>query len=377
MKKTILTSLVAIISLTTNAQTTTGNVSTNTTVQGLNTTIKSTYNTNIRGALINVGAVGGKDVTTIAGHNTEVKTTYTSLNSAQTFVNGEKTVFNQQGTNTTINKTGISTAGTITGAKMYTQGLDVGNELINLKDAVSLKASTSSVTNLTNRVTATESNITNLQNTKADKTQLDALDNKVNTEVSRLDGRIDATNTRVDNLDNRVTTEVNRLDNEIVKTNNVVEANRITAANATAQVQTNLNTQVTRLDGRIDATNHNVSVLRSEVEANHKKAMDADEQIRTDLRTENQRALRAEQALGDRVDGLGATMMAFGSMASSAVFDPKKRGNMSFGVGTYQKSVAYAVGVSYYTTPNTRVSLNFAGGNNSKLGAGVGASFGF
>jgi DNA repair exonuclease SbcCD ATPase subunit len=217
---------------------------------------------------------------------------------------------------------------------------------------------------------ATNTRVTNLENTKADKSQVDALDNKVNTEVSRLDGRIDATNTRVDNLDNRVTTEVNRLDNEIVKTNNVVEANRITAANATAQVQTNLNTQVTRLDGRIDATNHNVSVLRSEVEVNHKKAMDADEQIRTDLRT-------SHQSLGDRVDGLGATMMAFGSMASSAVFDPKKRGNMSFGVGAYQKSVAYAVGVSYYTTPNTRVSLNFAGGNNSKLGAGVGASFGF
>jgi predicted nucleic acid-binding Zn-ribbon protein len=358
MKKTILSLLLATSTIVATAQTiipsnivraTNGNLL----LQGTNSSGVATQSVSIT----NVGYISGRGINL----GQDGVTTTSLVASGNSNLQGNLTVGGTSNFNGVLNANrGIFANGnTITG---------VANGALN---------STSQQAVNGQQLHTTNTRVTNLENTKADKSQVDALDNKVNTEVSRLDGRIDATNTRVDNLDNRVTTEVNRLDNEIVKTNNVVEANRITAANATAQVQTNLNTQVTRLDNRIDATNHNVSVLRSEVEANHKKAMDADEQIRTDLRTENQRALRAEQALGDRVDGLGATMMAFGSMASSAVFDPKKRGNMSFGVGTYQKSVAYAVGVSYYTTPNTRVSLNFAGGNNSKLGAGVGASFGF
>jgi hypothetical protein len=219
MKKLLLL-LTVLFTVGATAQTTVGNVSANTTVQGLNTTIKSTYNTNIRGTLINIGAVGANDKTTIAGYNTDISTTYTSLNSTQTFVNGEKTVFNQQGTNTTISKNGISTAGSVTAAKMYTQGLDVGNEIINLKDAVALKASAASVTNLTNRVTATEASITELQDKKADKVQV-----ATDIETARKSA-ISISNTYTDNA-------AKLLDSKIEKVDQKVEALRLDLGNET------------------------------------------------------------------------------------------------------------------------------------------------
>jgi hypothetical protein len=311
------------------AQTTTGNVSTNTTVQGLNTTIKSTYNTNIRGAAINVGAVGTNDKTTIAGYNTEIKTTYTSLNSTQTFVNGEKTVFNQQGTNTTISKNGISTAGTITGAKMYTQGLDVGNEIINLKNGVNSKASQTSVTNLTNRVTTTESNINDLYNVKADKVQ-------VAQDIAQAKAEANAyTDEKTAKVQSNLDKESKRLDMKI--------------DTETQRVESKLNQRITEVDLRL---NNRIDAVMTYVGNEFK-------------------------AVNNRIEGLGASMVALSAAATSSVYNANKPTNVNIGTGFYGRSTAIAVGMSHFFNASTKVSVNWAQGTHTKNAVGIGAGFAF
>jgi hypothetical protein len=393
MRKLIIIAVLAF-GMNVTAQTTTGNVSTNTTVQGLNTTIKSTYNTNIRGTLINIGAVGANDKTTISGYNTEVKTTYTSLNSTQTFVNGEKTEFRQGAgpikTLTTISQAGISTAGSVTGSQIYTQGMEVGNEIINLKNGVNSKASQTSVTNLTNRVTTTETKINDLYDVKADKTQVaadiaqakaeanaytdtkvGALQTKVNTEVKRLDDRIDATNQNVTNLSNKVTTEVARVDSRIDATNKVVEANKKEAADATAKVQSNLDKEAKRLDMKIDT-----EIQKVESKFNQ-RITELDTRLNNRIDNVLTYVGNEFRAINNRIDGLGAMTVALSTAATSSVYNPEKPTNVNFATGYYGRAGALALGVSHFLSSNTKLSVNYAAGSFTKSAVGLGLGFCF
>jgi len=461
MKKLLLTVAIMATTLGAMAQTPIGTTTANTVVQGKDVTITSQYKTIITGGAagaagthVEIGGASRNTVitgsstsintsnttintaggtfkaigttinlqggnTNITGHNTKVSTTYTSLNSAQTFINGEKTEFRQgvgsSKTLTTISQTGISTAGSVTGAQLFTGGMNIGNEIINLKNDVNSKASASSVTNLTNRVTGTESNINNLYSVKADKVQVTAdiatakaqaiatSNAYTNTEVNRLDGRINTTNAAVSTLDTKVNTQVTRLDGRIDAldlkvdaTNITVENNRVEAAKATAQVQSNLDaTNATVQANKVEAKNYTdskVGALENKMTSEFKRVdtkietevnrLDSkidrnDAEIRRDLRTETDRLTRADAQLFAEMSGLGATMMAMGSMQSSAVYSPTKKGNVSFGSGVYRDSFAYAASVSYYVNPNTRISSTVAGGTKTKVGGGLGVSFGF
>ena len=150
-------------------------------------------------------------------------------------------------------------------------------------------------------------------------------------EVKRLDNKIDAVDSKVTALDNKITSEFKRVD-------------------------TKIETEVNRLDSKIEKN---------------------DAAIRRDLRTETDRLTRADAQLFAEMSGLGATMMAMGSMQSSAVYSPNKKGNISMGSGVYRDSFAYAASVSYYVNPNTRISSTVAGGTKTKVGGGLGVSFGF
>jgi hypothetical protein len=289
-------------------------------VQGLNTTIKSTYNTNIRGTLINIGAVGANDKTTIAGYNTEIKTTYTSLNSAQTFVNGEKTEFNQQGTNTTISKNGISTAGSVTAAKMYTQGLDVGNEIINLK----------------NRTTASESAINNLQNTKADKVEVAQQIQHSKKEAIRISNEY---------TDEKIKEVNHKLDLEI-------EANKI--------AQNKLDDKINSNDEKI---NQRVRDLEIKVDNRFNAVMSYVNNEFT--------------AVNNRLEGLGASMVALSAAATSSVYNSNKPTNLNIATGVYGKGYAIAGGLSHFFNSQTKVSVNWSQGSNTKNAVGVGVGFAF
>ena len=363
---------------------------------------------------------GGSSVTTLSGHNTLVNSNYTNLNSAQTFINGEKTEFRQgigsSKTLTTISQTGISTAGSVTGAQIFTQGMEVGNEIINLKNSVNSKASAASVTNLTNtvennRVNAASATAGVQSNLDAYKLSNDAaVSSKADkSEITRLDGRIDETNQAVFNLDARVTTEVTRLDGRIDATNTTVsnltttvETNRVEAAKATAQVQTNLNTQVNRLDKDIasledrkadkkqvtadiaTAKSEAISIANTYTDKAEKRLTDRVDAVgrqlddlRVDLGNETTRAMTAEMNITNEMRGLGAMTAAMVSAQGSQLYSPTKRGNVSIGTGYYRGATAVSAGVSYFTSSNTKINTNIATGTHIKLAVGIGASFGF
>jgi hypothetical protein len=262
-------------------------------------------------------------------------------------------------------------------------------------------------------------NITNLQNSKADKFQveldiaqakneaittsnaytdtkvgaletkvntevtrldgrIDNLDSKVNTEVARLDTRIDVTNTNVTNLSNRVTTEVARVDSRIDATNknvsnltSVVEANKKEAADATAKVQFNLDKEAKRLDMRIDTETQRVeSKLNqriTEVDLRLNNRIDA---VMTYVGNEF-------KAVNNRIEGLGASMVALSAAATSSVYNANKPTNLNIGTGFYGRSTAIAVGMSHFFNASTKVSVNWAQGSHTKNAVGIGAGFAF
>jgi hypothetical protein len=369
MKRIIFALTVLMNTVVLNAQTTVGTVATQTTLQGKDTKITSIYTTTVSGGLggVEIGSSGKN--TTIIGNSTNIQTTYTTIGSAQTFINGEKTVFNQQGTITTINKTGISTAGTITGSQLFTGGMNVGNEIINLKDAVSLKASASSVTNLTNRVTATETNIANLQNNKADKTQV-ALDiKKAKDEAIKTSN--DYTDSKFTSLDNKVNTEVARLDKRIGATDTKV-------ADLTKTVESNKAEAKAYTDAESIRAINAENALGNRIDKEAERAREAERELRTDLSLESRRARLAEGAITNEMMGIAAMSAAMSAANGSQIYNSQKRGNLSFGTGFYGNAAAVSAGFSYFVSPNAKISANVASGSNTRAAAaGLGFSFGF
>ncbi len=426
MKKLLLFIALVAVTVGATAQTTVGVPTTNTTVQGAAISLNSTYlnvttpgavtvttpnlqlngsekitgnlevkgYTTLSGPNTTIGA--GSSVTNLNGHNTIVGSTYTSLNSSQTFVNGEKTEFRQgvgsSKTLTTISQTGISTAGSVSGAQIFTQGMEVGNEIINLKNGVNSKASASSVIDLTNTVNsnatiaanATAAVQTNLDAykvsndaavaLKADKSQVDALETKVTSEVTRLDSRINDTNTNVSNLTNTVNT------------------NATIAATATARVQTNLDAEATRakaaekaLDTKID---QNAETAKLYTDKETTRAMDAESKlgkridaldIKFDNRINSVMTYVGNEfaAVNNRLEGLGASMAALSAAATSSVYNANKPTNLNIGTGVYGKSTAIAVGMSHFFNSSTKVSVNWSQGSNTKNAVGIGCGIAF
>ena len=209
-------------------------------------------------------------------------------------------------------------------------------------------------------------------------TKVGALETKVNTEVKRLDDRIDATNQNVTNLSNKVTTEVARVDSRIDATNknvsnltSVVEANKKEAADATAKVQSNLDKESKRLDMRIDTETQRVeSKLNqriTEVDLRLNNRIDA---VMTYVGNEF-------KAVNNRIEGLGASMVALSAAATSSVYNANKPTNLNIGTGFYGRSTAIAVGMSHFFNASTKVSVNWSQGSHTKNAVGIGAGFAF
>jgi hypothetical protein len=232
--------------------------------------------------------------------------------------------------------------------------------------------------------------------------KINTLDTKLNDEVGKLDGRITT-------LDATVTTEISRVDSRIDATNTTVsnltttvETNRVEAAKATAQVQTNLNTQVNRLDKDIasledrkadkkqvtadiaTAKSEAISIANTYTDKAEKRLTDRVDAVgrqlddlRVDLGNETTRAMTAEMNITNEMRGLGAMTAAMVSAQGSQLYSPTKRGNVSIGTGYYRGATAVSAGVSYFTSSNTKINTNIATGTHIKLAVGIGASFGF
>ena len=177
-------------------------------------------------------------------------------------------------------------------------------------------------------------------------TKVGALETKVNTEVTRLDGRIDATNT-------------------------TVEANKKEAADATAKVQSNLDKESKRLDMRIDTETQRVETKLNqritEVDLRLNNRIDA---VMTYVSNEF-------TAVNNRLEGLGASMVALSAAATSSVYNPNKPTNLNIATGVYGKGYAIAGGLSHFFNSQTKVSVNWSQGSNTKNAVGVGVGFAF
>jgi hypothetical protein len=399
MRNTILTITATILTvLTATAQTTVGTVGQNYTIIGATTNINtSNVNINTAGGTVGIKAntttiQGGNlnvtgnatnistSYTNISGYNTTINSTYTTLGSAQTFITGTKVELGSSAVGAVTNiksQANFLNGATMNGTKLtgiradYSDGNSAVNvnQLFAVRDNLRAEANANK-TQLTADIATAKTEAIESANIYTDG-KFNDLSESLISEASRLDSRIDATNTNVTNLTNTVANNKaeakNYTDTKFVEAKNYTNT-EVSKAKAEAKAYTDAETTRAMLAEQ---------KLKDDISFYNDRAMKAEAQLRTDLRTETERALKAEQDLSYEISGVGATVMALGALQSSTLYNPEKKGNMSFGVGTYKKSVAYAVGMSYYTTPNTKVSLNIAGGNNTKMGGGVGVSFGF
>jgi hypothetical protein len=184
-------------------------------------------------------------------------------------------------------------------------------------------------------------------------TKVGALETKVNTEVKRLDDRIDATNQNVSNL------------------TNVVEANKKEAAEATAKVQSNLDKESKRLDMKIDT-----EIQKVESKFNQ-KITELDTRLNNRIDNVMTYVGNEFKAVNNRIEGLGASMVALSAAATSSVYNANKPTNLNIATGFYGRSTAIAVGMSHFFNASTKVSVNWSQGSHTKNAVGIGAGFAF
>jgi hypothetical protein len=351
MRKTIIIAVLAF-GMNVTAQTTTlpGNVSA---ANGKIYMTAANGNINTQGQ-INVG-VGAKTILAANGDIINVGTTQ-----SQNFQTKGGTVF-INGTNGNIVTTGVINANgkaTIdaSNGSIWTSGTTTAQGGLKVFNGASitggLDVQNGKITKVANGTYATDA---------VNKGQLDAAKAEANA----------YTDTKVGALETKVNTEVTRLDDRIDATNKVVEANKKEAADATAKVQSNLDKEAKRLDMRIDTETQRVeSKLNqriTEVDLRLNNRIDA---VMTYVGNEF-------KAVNNRIEGLGAATVALSAAASSQIYSPSKPTNVNIGTGFYGKATAIAVGMSHYFNSQTKLSVNYAAGSNTKNLVGIGAGFSF
>ncbi len=250
-----------------------------------------------------------------------------------------------------------------------------GSQLHATNTLVSTKVSQTDFDNLAYSASINTNDITDLQNTKADQTY-------VVDEVLRLDNRIDANSTEINNLQNtkadktQVATDIAQAKNEAIASSNLYtdskvanETKRAIAAESALNDKIDLNAETAKLytDSSIQA---------SETKLN--KRIDALE-LKIDNRFNSVMSYVGNEfnAVNNRIEGLGAATVALSAAATSQVYNASKPTNLNIGTGVYGKATAIAVGMSHYFNQNTKVSVNWAAGSNTKnlVGIGCGISF--
>lgn len=283
-----------------------------------NTVINTTYTT--------IGTAGSQ--TFINGSKLEVKTDFTNIkNNQYTNITSIATTFDQAGTKTVISKNGIDTKGNVTAAKVYTNGYDVGNEITNLKDAVSLKANATDVVNLTNKVNKNASDILDLD-AKVNANYLQTAQDIETAKGKAIQASKTYTDQKTDALKNDLT---------------------LYTDNSVKESESRLNKRIDALELKID--NRFTTILRS-----------IDNQF---------------EAVNNRIEGLGASMVAMSAAATSQVYNANKPTNLNIGTGVYGKATAIAVGMSHYFNAHTKVSVNWSQGTNTKNAVGIGCGIAF
>lgn len=82
-------------------------------------------------------------------------------------------------------------------------------------------------------------------------------------------------------------------------------------------------------------------------------------------------------AVNNRIEGLGASMVALSAAATSSVYNAKKPTNLNIATGLYGRATAIAVGMSHFFNSSTKVSVNWSQGSNTKNAVGIGCGIAF
>jgi hypothetical protein len=331
-----------------------------TTIEGnlkVNQTISSsqaiqTTGTGSISSAYNLSAAGNKF--NVAGDTGNVKTTGTvsaanfSTNSGSFYVNGSNG-------NTTVHGVSLLFGGAYVGPRAD----DSSQPALTVNGQGAFKGISNGnqkITGVANGTAATDA---------VNKSQLDAAKSEAITTSN------DYTDTKVGALETKVNTEVTRLDGRIDATNKVVEANKKEATEATAKVQSNLDKESKRLDMRIDTETQRVeSKLNQRITEVDLRLTNRIDAVMTYVGNEF-------KAVNNRIEGLGASMVALSAAATSSVYNPNKPTNVNIGTGFYGRSTAIAVGMSHFFNASTKVSVNWSQGSHTKNAVGIGAGFAF
>lgn len=202
-----------------------------------------------------------------------------------------------------------------------------------------------SKTDATNtKVNTNTTAINNLQNTKADKTQ-------VATDIAQAKNEaITASNSYTDT---KVASETTRAKKAESALNDKIDLN---AETAKLYTDSSIQASETKLNKRID-----------------------DLELKIDNRFESVLSYVGNEfkAVNNHLEGLGASMAALSAAATSSVYDANKPTNLNIATGVYGKSTAIAIGMSHFFNSGTKVSVNWSQGSSTKSAVGVGVGVAF
>lgn len=307
MKKTIATFLaVSALALSVQAQTTVGVTTSNTLVQG---------------------------------SNAQVKGQYVTIDAASAIILKSPSI---------TSSGSISTSSSVTAAKGYIQGMDVGNELINIKDSVvrNAAASVDRDNGIKDSLTVINNNVSNLGDTVVQNNTV-------------TNGRIDVTN--------------DALATEVTRAKGIEAGLQATKADKVAVAAAISAEENARIAGDIAVLNGAKSYTDSKI-----VNQSASDRAYTDkaVTGERDRAMAAEAALSKETKQVGAMAMAAAGVAGATPVGDKKTA-ATVALGSYSGQTAIAVGVSHLIKENTRVFGAFSKVSGGKTGVTVGASFSF
>lgn len=294
--------------------------------------------------------------TLIQGSNAQVKGQYVTIDAASGIILKSPSITSSGAINTT---------GSVTAAKGYIQGMDVGNELINAKDSIvrNAAASVDRDAALTNALTAETADRTagdaDLDNRKADKTTVNALTTTVTNNAATAAAANAATNAAL-------ATEVTTRTNQVADLDSRKADKSAVAAAITAEENARIAGDVATLNSANRYTDSKIVTQSTSDRAYTDKAVAA----------ESSRAQAAEAALSKETKQVGAMAMAAAGVAGATPAGDKKTA-ITAAVGGYSGETAIAVGVTRLVKDNTKIFGAFSKVSGGKTGVTVGASFSF
>lgn len=197
------------------------------------------------------------------------------------------------------------------------------------------------------RVTANTNAIETLQNTKADKIQVAQDIQHARQQAIRISNEY--TDEKISEVNYKVNTEVKRLDDKL---DLEIESNRLAQK---------------RLDDKINSNDEKINQRVKDLE------------IKIDNRFNAVMSYVGNEfaAVNNRIEGLGAMTVALSAAATSSVYNANKPTNLNIATGLYGRATAIAVGMSHFFNSSTKVSVNWSQGSNTKNAVGIGAGFAF